>query len=288
MNTFKTTFLLIMMTMLLMLVGSMFGGKNGMTIMLVISILMNFGSYWFSDKIILSMYGAREVDINTAPSLVSIVANLAQRANLPMPKVYIMDTSTPNAFATGRNPEHAAIAVTTGIMQALDDVELSGVLAHELGHVKNRDTLISTLVATIAGVITWIANMAQWAAIFGMGRNNDDNEGGSSLITSLFMIVLAPIAATIIQLAISRSREFQADETGAKISGQPLALASALSKIENYSHNRQLPSATPSTAHMFIINPLSGSGSMFFKLFSTHPATEERIQRLRSLAQKMH
>ncbi|MDR3589633.1 MAG: zinc metalloprotease HtpX [Negativicutes bacterium] len=285
MNSFKTTILLAALTGILLAVGAFFGGTRGMSFMLVISILMNFVSYWYSDKIVLSMYGAREVSPQQAPDLIRMVSSLAQKAKLPMPKVYILDTDVPNAFATGRDPEHAAVAVTTGIMRALTFEELEGVLAHELGHVRNRDTLISTVVATIAGVITMIAHIAQWAAIFG-GRSDDEGEGFGGILEMIFLIVLAPLAATLIQLGISRSREYQADETGGLVSGNPLALASALKKIEYYAQNRVLPEATPATSHMFIINPLSGAGSWVSSLFSTHPPTEERIARLQQLAKR--
>lgn len=282
-NTLKTTVLLAALTGLLLAVGNFIGGTKGMTIMFVISILMNFASFWFSDKVVLSMYGAREVTPQDAPDLIRMVSSLAQKAKLPMPRVYIINTDVPNAFATGRDPEHAAVAVTTGIMRALNFEELEGVVAHELAHVKNRDTLISTVVASIAGVITMIAHMAQWAAIF--GRNDDEENGVGGIIEFVFLVVLAPLAATIIQLGISRSREFQADETGgAAISGNPLALASALEKIEYYAHHQVMPEATPATSHMFIVNPLSGAGSWLMSLFSTHPSTEARAARLRELA----
>jgi len=284
-NSLKTTVLLAALTGLLLAVGAYFGGTKGMSFMLVISILMNFVSYWYSDKIVLSMYGAREVTPQQAPDLIRLVAGLAQKYKLPMPKVYIMDADVPNAFATGRDPSHAAVAVTTGIMRALTNEELEGVLAHELGHVRNRDTLISTVVATIAGVITMIANIAQWAAIFG-GRNDDEGNGIGGILEFVFLVILAPLAATLIQLGISRSREFQADETGGLVSGNPLALASALEKIEYYAQNRLLPEATPATSHMFIINPFSGTGSWMAGIFSTHPPTEKRIARLRELAKR--
>jgi heat shock protein HtpX len=286
MNTLKTTLLLAALTGLLLAIGAFFGGSKGMTIMLVISILMNFGSYWFSDKIVLSMYGAREVTPQEAPDLVRMISNLAQKARLPMPKVYIIDTDVPNAFATGRDPEHAAVAATTGIMRALNYEELEGVMAHELSHVKNRDTLISTIVASIAGVITMIAHMAQWSAIFG-GRNNDEDNGGSGIFGFIFLVVLAPLAATLIQLGISRSREFMADESGGVISGNPLALAKALEKIEYYAKNQVMPEATPATSHMFIINPLSGAGNWMMSLFSTHPDTAQRVARLQELAKRI-
>lgn len=288
MSTLKTTVLLAALTGLLMAVGSFFGGAKGMTIMFVVSIVMNFVSYWYSDKIVLSMYGAREVTPQQAPDLIRMVSNLAQRAKIPMPKVYIIDTDVPNAFATGRNPEHAAVAATTGIMRALTYEELEGVMAHELSHVKNRDTLISTVVASIAGVITMIANIAQWSAIFGMGRGSDDEGNGvSGIIEFVFLVVLAPLAATLIQLGISRSREYLADETGGSISGNPLALASALQKIEYYAKHQVLPEATPATSHMFIVNPLTGVGSWMTSLFSTHPQTEQRVARLKEQAKRV-
>ena len=274
------------LTGLLITAGSFFGGTRGMTVMFIVSMLMNFFSYWYSDKIVLSMYGAREVDAQTAPELVRLVANLARKDNLPMPRVYIIDTDTPNAFATGRDPEHAAVAVTTSLMRGLTVSELEGVLAHELSHVKHRDTLISTMVSSVAGAITMLANMAQWAAIFGFGRNDDDDNAGG-IVGYLFMIVLAPLAAALIQFAISRSREYMADESAGRLTGQPLELASALKKIEFYAQNRVMPEATPATSHMFIINPFSGSGTSLMSLFSTHPATEARIQKLQELAQSM-
>lgn len=287
MNTLKTTFLLALLTGLLLAVGAFFGGTKGMTFMFIISILMNFVSYWYSDKIVLSMYGAREVSPQQAPDLTRMVASLAQRAKIAMPKVYILDTDVPNAFATGRDPEHAAVAVTTGIMRALNYEELEGVVAHELAHVRNRDTLISTIVATIAGVITMIANIAQWTAFLGMGRSDDDDNAFGGMLQFLFLVILAPLAATIIQLGISRSREYQADETGAGFSGNPLGLANALQKIEHYAEHRVMPEATPATAHMFIINPLSGAGGWMVSLFSTHPSTEKRIARLQELARRI-
>ncbi|HWR39508.1 MAG TPA: zinc metalloprotease HtpX [Patescibacteria group bacterium] len=284
MNTLKTTALLALLTGLLVAVGAAFGGKTGMMIMFMVAMGMNFFSYWYSDKMVLSMYGAREVTATEAPDLVRMVSGLAQAAKMPMPKVYIMDTDAPNAFATGRDPEHGVVAVTTGIMRALNYDELRGVVAHEMAHIRNRDTLISTIVATIAGVISMIANMAQWAAIFGMGRSNDDDDNGGILGT-LFTIIVAPLAATLIQLAISRSREFQADETGGEIANNPLALASALEKIEYYAQHGAMQAATPATSHMFIINPFSGVGGWLTGLFSTHPATAQRVAKLRAQAQ---
>jgi len=286
MKHIKTVVLLAALTGLLLALGNLFGGKQGMTIMLFISLAMNFGSYWFSDKLVLRMYGAREVTHQEAPELYRMVVNLAKKANMPMPKVYIMDTDSPNAFATGRDPEHAAVAATTGIMRALTYEELEGVMAHELSHVKNRDTLISTIVATIAGVITWIASMARWGAIFGgIGRSDDDEGGLPALIEFLLLAIVAPLAATLIQFSISRSREFIADESGGKLSGNPLALARALEKIEYYAQHRVMPEATPATAHMFIINPLKGV-SWLTGLFSTHPATAQRVARLQELAKR--
>ncbi len=276
----KTTVLLAALTGLLVAIGS-FWGPGGMAVALILAIIMNFGSYWFSDRIVLAMYHAREVSESESPNLYRIVRGLAYKANLPMPKVYIVDSSMANAFATGRNPEHAAVAVTTGIMQILTPEEIEGVLAHELAHVSNRDTLISAVAATIAGVITMIASMAQWAAIFG-GFGGRDNDRGGGIIGFLALVILAPIAATLIQLAISRSREFAADASGAEISGKPWALANALGKLEHSADisaaRGQTADINPSTAHMMIVNPLRGSSLM--SLFSTHPSTEERIERL--------
>ena len=273
-----------LLTGLLVAVGGFFGGSHGAAIMLVISLGMNFFSYWFSDSIVLRAYDAREIDESQAPELYRLVQGLAANAELPMPKVCIIDTDIPNAFATGRNPSHAAVAVTTGIMRALQYEELGGVLAHELSHIKHRDTLISTIAASIAGVISMIANIAQWAAIFGLGRSSDDDDNGG-LVGMLFTIIVAPIAAMLIQLAISRSREYEADKSGGQICGNPLALASALEKIEYYAQNaRPMEQATPATSHMFIINPLANSKQTFINLFSTHPATADRIARLRAQA----
>ena len=284
MNNLKLVVLLALLTGLLITAGKAFGGTSGMMLMFVVSMGINFFSYWYSDKVVLKMYDAREVDIHTAPELVGMVASLARRAGMPMPRVYIIDTDAPNAFATGRDPEHAAVAVTSSLMRALTPQELEGVMAHELAHVKNRDTLISTLVASLAGAISMLANMAQWAAIFGAGRGNDEEDGGGGLIGSLFMIILAPIAAMLIQMGISRSREFLADETGAKMAGNPLALASALRKIEHYAMHRTMPQATPATSHMFIVNPFAGTGTWLLSLFSTHPPTDARVQKLQALA----
>lgn len=287
MNSLKTTVLLAALTGLLLAIGNLFGGTHGMFIMLLFSILMNFGSYWFSDTIVLKMYNAREVNVQNAPDLLRLVSGLAQKAKLPMPKVYIVETNVPNAFATGRNPEHGAVAVTTGIMQTLNREELEGVIAHELAHIKDRDTLISTIVATVAGVISMIANMAQWAAIFGGGRSDEDGDGIGGIVGFVFLVVLAPIAATLIQLGVSRTREYQADKTGGLMSGNPMALASALQKIEYYAKHAAMPAATPSTSHLFIINPFSGGGSWMVSLFSTHPSTAQRVAKLQELAKQM-
>ena len=286
MNMLKTTVLMALLTGLMIAIGGVVAGESGAIIMCIISIGMNFFSYWFSDSMVLKMYDAKQVDANSAPQLYNLVAKLVQNANLPMPRVYIINSDVPNAFATGRNPEHAAVAVTTGIMNALDYNEISGVLGHELAHVKHRDILISTIAASIAGVISMIAQMAQWAAIFGGGRSNDDEEGsGGGILGFLFTMIVAPFAAMLIQMAISRSREYDADKTGGEICGNPIYLASALEKIEYYAqHSAPLHDATPATAHMFIINPLENAKVALKGLFSTHPATSDRIARLREQA----
>lgn len=279
MNTLKTTFLMAILTILLVLIGGAIGGKGGMTMAFLLAGGMNFFSYWFSDRIVLSMYGAQQIEEQDNPRFYGIVRTLAGRAGLPMPKVYIIQDDSPNAFATGRNPKHAAVAATTGIMRLLTDEELAGVMAHELGHVQNRDILISTLAATFAGAITYLAHMAQWGAMFGAGRNDDDEGGG--IFGMLFMAILAPIAAMLVQMAISRSREFGADAAGAKISGNPLSLARALQKLELGS--QQIPlHANAATAHMFIVTPLTGGGLM--SLFSTHPPIPERVHRLEDIS----
>jgi heat shock protein HtpX len=279
MNTLKTVFLMTVMMVLFLLVGYLLGGSTGMTIAFVFSLLMNFGSYWFSDKIILSMYRAKEATRHSAPKLYTLVEELTREANLPMPKVFVIEDATPNAFATGRNPENAAIAATTGILRILDTNELRGVLSHELSHVKHRDILIGTIAATLVGTITYVAQMAGWALMFG-GRGGSDDDNG---ISSLFLIILAPVAATLLQLAVSRSREYMADESGAEISRQPLSLASALQKLSRANEMKAVNNATPATAHLFIVNPLTKSGIM--KLFSTHPPIEERIKRLQEIAE---
>jgi heat shock protein HtpX len=282
-NLMKTGVLLAALTVLLVLIGGALGGQNGMVMAFVLALVMNFGSYWFSDKIVLAMYRAQPVDEAAAPALHRIVRTLATRAGIPMPKVYIIPGEAPNAFATGRNPQHAAIAVTEGILRIMSEEELEGVLAHELSHVQNRDTLIMAIAATLAGAITYMAHMAQWAMIFGGGRRDSDEEGsgGGGLVGGLLMIVLAPLAATLIQLAVSRSREFQADATGAQMAGQPWGLANALEKLEVASKVAPM-NATPATAHLFIVNPLTGGG--WTTLFSTHPPIAERVARLRALA----
>lgn len=274
-NTFKTAFLLTALTLLLMFIGRVFGGQNGMLIALGIAVVMNFVSYFFSDKIALAIYRAQAVTRDQAPRVYQIVERLTQRVGIPMPKIYVIPTESPNAFATGRNPSHASVAVTQGILNLLSDEELEGVLAHELGHVRNRDILISSIAATIAGAITVLASMGRWAMIFG-GLERDDRDRGGGL-AALFMLILAPIAASLIRLAVSRSREYQADATGAHFTGNPYALASALQKLDAYS--RRIPmAATPSTAHLFIIQPLLGMN--FANLFSTHPPIARRIERL--------
>jgi len=276
MNTLKTVILMAGLTLLLVWGGALLGGRTGMTFALIMAFMMNAFTYWFSDRIVLKMYGAKEVTRAEAPELYELVGRLARKAGLPMPKVYIINQPQPNAFATGRNPQNAAVAVTSGILRMLSAEELEGVLGHELAHIKHRDILIGTIAATIAGAISYLAYMAQWAMIFG-GRDDDDENP----LATIALIILAPIAAMLIQLAISRSREFAADAGGAKISGNPRYLASALRKLHMASE--QIPmQAQPATAHMFIVNPLSG-GSSIAKLFSTHPPVEERIARLEAM-----
>jgi len=278
MNTLKTLFLLVTLTLILVWAGAALGGKQGMTIALIFALGMNFFAYWFSDKIVLRMYGAREVSEAEAPQLYDIVRRLTQKAGMPMPRVYIIDGDQPNAFATGRNPKHAAIAVTSGIIRILSPTELQGVIGHELAHIEHRDILISTIAATIAGAISFLAQMAQWAMIF--GHRGDDKEGGSP-IAALIMMIVGPIAALIVQMAISRSREYAADKGGARLAGNPRYLSSALRKL--YQASQKIPMhANPATSHMFIVNPLSGGGIL--KLFSTHPPIEERIARLEAMS----
>ena len=280
MNSFKVFALLAALTALFMAVGALVGGSQGMMIAFLVAVAMNAFAYWNSDKILLRMYGAKEIDRAAAPEIFDMVARLAANAQIPMPKVYIVDNPQPNAFATGRDPEHAAVAIHTGLLNMLDEREIAGVMAHELMHVKNRDTLIMTITATIAGAIGMLAN---FAFFFGGSR---DSEGRSNPIAGILVMILAPLAASLVQMAISRSREYGADDGGARISGDPLALASALRKIENAAH--QVPNypaqANPATAHMFIINPLGGGG--MDNLFATHPSTTNRVARLEALAQQ--
>ena len=276
----KTAMLMALMTMLLMAIGDYFGGLQGMTIMLFFGVAMNFFTYWNSDKMVLAHYNAQEVDARTAPRLYAIVKRLADRAKLPMPKVYIIDSPVPNAFATGRNPEHAAVAVNTALADLLDEDELAGVLAHELSHVKHRDILISTVAASMAGAISTIA---QWGMFLGGGR--DENGESRNPFATILVMILAHLAAALIQMAVSRSREYMADKSGGELCGDPNALADALLKIEAFARRRVMPGATEATAHMFIINPFSGVNMR--QLFSTHPPTEERVRLLREQARAM-
>jgi len=281
MNTTKTIVLMVGLTVLLVFLGGAFGGRQGMIYAFIFAAAMNMFSYWFSDKIVLRMYNAREVTEREAPALWNVTQTLAMKMNMPMPKVYVIPSDAPNAFATGRNPKHAAVAATEGILRLLTRDELEGVMAHELGHVRNRDILIGTIAATIAGAISMLANMAHWAMLFGgFGGRRDDNERGGGMLAGIAMIILAPIAAALIQMAISRSREYEADATGARLCGNPLWLASALRKLDAGSQRIPLD-ANPATAHMFIVNPLRGGGLV--KLFSTHPPMEERIARLEKM-----
>jgi len=280
MNTMKTAILMVGLTVLLVFAGQALGGRDGMILFFLIAMGMNLFSYWFSDKIVLKMYGAQQVTEAEAPVLYGVTRDLAMRMNLPMPKVYVIPSDAPNAFATGRNPNHAAVAATQGILRLLNREELTGVMAHELSHVRNRDILIGTIAAMMAGAISMLANMAQWAMIFGGGRSHDDDEGPGNAFAAIAMMILAPIAAMLIQMAISRSREYQADETGAKACGNPLWLASALKKL-HLGAQRVPMHANPATAHMFIVNPLRGGGML--SLFSTHPPMEERIARLEAM-----
>ena len=278
MNRFKTAVLLTSLTLLMVGLGGAIGGQGGMYVAFLMALAMNFFSYWFSDKIVLRMYGAREISEMENPAFFGMIRRLTVQAGLPMPRVYIIPSESPNAFATGRNPEHAAVAATEGIMRILTPEELEGVMAHELSHVANRDILISTIAATIAGAISMLANMAQWAAIF--GHRSDDEEGGG-VIGTLALAILAPIAAMLIQLAVSRSREYMADEGGARLCGHPRSLANALRKLDQASHLLPMQEARPATAHMFIVNPLTAGG--IAKLFSTPPPMEERIARLEQM-----
>ena len=286
MNIFKTFVLMALMTGIMIGVGQLVGGHTGAFVMLIFSLGMNFFSYWFSDTMVLKMYRAREISQSESPQLYNIVAKLAQKAELPMPRVCVIDSDVPNAFATGRNPDHAAVAVTTGIMRVLDYNELSGVLGHELAHVKHRDILIGTIAAAMAGVISMIGSIVQWGAIFG-SRDDDDDNGG--ILGMIVAIIIAPLAASIIQMAISRAREYDADKTGGELCGNPMYLAAALNKIERYTvQNPPLENAGEATAHMFIINPFDGTSKFLKGLFSTHPDTEDRINKLREQASNMN
>jgi heat shock protein HtpX len=278
-NTLKTTILLGFLTGLFIAIGQLIGGDEGMVFALILAAGMNFFSYWFSDKLVLSFMRAKEVPEDEAPWLHSMVERLALSAGIPKPRIYIVPSPSPNAFATGRNPSHSAVAVTTGIIELLSREELEGVLAHEIAHIKNRDTLISAIAATIAGAIMVLANMAKWAIIFGGGRRDERNRGGELFL--LFMVILAPLAATLIQLAISRSREYEADADGARIAGNPMGLARALQKLA-YASQRIPMNISPHYSHLFIVNPLSAK-DIFIRLFSTHPPIEERIRRLMAM-----
>lgn len=278
MNTLKTALLMTILTVLVVLAGNLIGGQSGMVIAFGFALLMNVGTYWFSDKVVLKMYGAQELDRSRYADIYSMTEEMTGRAGLPMPKMYMIRGDQPNAFATGRNPEHAAVAVTEGIVRLLSRDELRGVIAHELAHIRHRDILVATIAATMAGAISMLANMAQWAMIFGGGRSSDDE--GANPIAMIAMIIVMPIAATLVQLAISRQREFLADQGGAEMSGNPLSLASALKNLHNAS--LQIPmNASPSTAHLFIVNPFTARG--LAKLFSTHPPMEERVARLEGM-----
>ena len=279
MNSMKTTLLLATLTGLLVLFGNMMGGSQGALMALMFAGLMNYISYWYSDKIVLKMYKAKEIGPVDVPQLYNIVKNIAEKNNLPMPKVFIINTDSPNAFATGRSPKHASVAATVGIMRLLNAEELEGVMAHELAHVKNRDTLISTIAATIAGAITWLATIVRWGAMFGGGMRGGNNRNNA--MGSLALALLAPIAAFFIQMAISRSREYAADEAGARMCGKPMALANALTRLHQGAQAVPLNGGNQATAHLFIVNPFKGGMS---SLFSTHPPMEERVKRLRELS----
>lgn len=285
MNRVKSVMLLTLLSLILMAIGGVVGGQNGAMAMFLISLAINFYTYWNSDKMALRAYNAQPLSESQVPELYELVRELCRKAELPMPRLYVIPTDVPNAFATGRNPEHAAVAVTEGILSMLNRDEIAGVISHELSHVKHRDTLIMTLSASIATAISYIANIAQWAAIFGTARDEDGNR--SNPIALIVTIVVAPLAASLIQFALSRSREYMADASGARISGKPLALASALLKLDDYAHHRVIPDAKPATSGLFIINPLAGVGGMA-NLFSTHPSTEERVKKLREIAAEIH
>lgn len=281
MNFFKTVFLLTALTLLLVFLGGTLGGQQGMQVAFMFACLMNLGAYWFSDKLVLAMYRAQPLEESEAPAVYRIVRGLAEKSGIPMPRVYLIPSATPNAFATGRNPKHAVVAVTQGILGLLNEEELRGVLGHELAHVKNRDILIASIAATIAGAISMLSSMARWTLMFSGGRR-DDRRGNSNPLVLLVMAIVAPIAALLIQFAVSRAREFQADEGGSHLTGNPLALASALRKLEAGIRRVPMLEANPTTAHLFIANPLRLEG--ITKLFSTHPPIEERIERLERMA----
>ena len=285
MNRVKSVMLLTLLSLILMAIGGVVGGQNGAMAMFLISLAINFYTYWNSDKMALRAYNAQPLAESQVPELYELVRELCRKAELPMPRLYVIPTDVPNAFATGRDPEHAAVAVTEGILSMLNRDEIAGVISHELSHVKHRDTLIMTLSASIATAISYIANIAQWAAIFGTARDEDGNR--SNPIALIVTIVIAPLAASLIQFALSRSREYMADASGARICGKPLALASALLKLDDYAHHRVIPDAKPATSGLFIINPLAGVGGVA-NLFSTHPSTEERVKKLREIAAEMH
>ena len=285
MNRVKSVMLLTLLSLILLAIGGVVGGQNGAMTMFLISLAINFYTYWNSDKMALRAYNAQPLSESQVPELYELVRELCRKAELPMPRLYVIPTDVPNAFATGRDPEHAAVAVTEGIVSMLNLDELAGVISHELSHVKHRDTLIMTLSASIATAISYIANIAQWAAIFGTARDEDGNR--SNPIALIVTIVIAPLAASLIQFALSRSREYMADASGARICGKPLALASALLKLDDYAHHRVIPDAKPATSGLFIINPLAGVGGVA-NLFSTHPSTEERVKKLREIAAEMH
>jgi heat shock protein HtpX len=281
MNTLKTFLLLTGLMALFIYIGNLLGGQSGMVSAFILAAIMNMGAYWFSDKIVLKMYGAKEISASELPDVHTIVRRLAEQAKIPMPRIYLIPSSVPNAFATGRNPQHAAVAVTSGILERLNGEELEGVLGHELSHVLHRDILISTIAATVAGAIMMLAHMARWSMMFsGYGSRDRDNRGGMEM---LVIAILAPLAATVIQMAVSRSREYEADRGGAELTGEPLSLASALQKIAVDNARAPVPiTSNPATAHLFIMNPFRGEG--LFSLFSTHPPTVERVKRLEAMA----
>ncbi|MSV28370.1 MAG: zinc metalloprotease HtpX [Bryobacterales bacterium] len=284
MNRIRTLILLSTLTALLLWAGQALGGQNGLMFALVLAGLMNFGAYWFSDKIVLRMYRAREISPAESAGLYAMVRELAMRADLPMPRIYLIPEEAPNAFATGRDPQHGVVAVTEGLQRMLNRDEVAGVIAHELAHIKHRDTLVMCVAATLAGALSMLANAAMWGSLFGGGRSHGDEEPGSHPLSGLLGIIVAPLAATLIQMAISRGREFVADETAARITGNPLALSTALRKIESWSGRLPMDSASPSTAHLFIQNPFAGGGLL--RLFSTHPPTQARVDRLEAMASR--